>query len=73
MDYCIVNSEGIIVNIIVCEDAATAESFGAVASYEGARIEDKYAPPIPVTQLDRIEAQSTYTAMMTGTLLPEEG
>lgn len=69
MDYCIVNSEGIIVNIIVCEDAATAETFGAVESYEGACIGNKYEPPIPVTQLDRIEAQSTYTAMMTGTLL----
>ena len=73
MDYCIVNSEGIIVNIIVCEDAATAEAFGAVASYAGARIGEKYESPIPVTQLDRLEAQSTYTAMMTGTLLPEEG
>lgn len=69
MDCCIVNSEGIIVNIIVCKDAATAETFGAVESYEGARIGDKYAPPIPVTQLDRIEAQSTYTAMMTDTLM----
>lgn len=69
MDYCIVNSEGIIVNIIVCENDATAEEFGAVESYEGARIGEKYTPPIPVTQLDRIEAQSTYTAMMTGTLL----
>lgn len=69
MDYCIVNSEGIIVNIIVCEDAATAETFGAVESYEGACIGNKYEPPIPVTQLDRIEAQSAYTAMMTGTLL----
>lgn len=69
MDYCIVNSEGIIVNIIVCEDTATAEAFGAVESYDGARIGEKYEPPIPVTQLDRIEAQSTYTAMMTGTLL----
>ena len=56
MDYCIVNSEGIIVNIIVCEDAATAETFGAVESYEGACIGDKYEPPIPVTQLDRLEA-----------------
>lgn len=26
----------------------------------------------PVTQLDRVEAQATYTAMMTDTLLPEE-
>lgn len=69
MNYCIVNSEGIIVNIIVCEDAATAAEFGAVESYAGARIGDKYAPPIPVTQLDRLEAQVTYTAMMTDTLM----
>ena len=69
MDCCIVNSEGIIVNIIVCEDAATAAEFGAVESYAGARIGDKYAQPIPVTQLDRIEAQVAYTAMMTGTLM----
>lgn len=47
MDFCIVNSEGIIVNIIVCEDAATAAEFGAVESYEGARIGDKYEPPPP--------------------------
>ena len=39
MNYCIVE-DGIIVNIIVCEDDATAELFGAVASYEGARIGD---------------------------------
>ena len=69
MDYCIVNSEGVIANIIVCEDAATAAEFGAVESYEGAHIGGQYEPPIPVTQLDRIEAQSAYTAMMTGTLL----
>lgn len=69
MDYCIVNSEGIIVNIIVCEDAATAAEFGAMESYAGARIGDKYAPPIPVAQLDRIEAQVAYTAMMTDTLM----
>lgn len=69
MDCCIVNSEGIIVNIIVCEDAATAAEFGAVESYEGACIGDKYEPPIPVTQLDRLEAQVTYTAMMTDTLM----
>lgn len=71
MNYCIVE-DGIITNIIVCEDAATAVEFGAVKSYEGARIGRQYAPPIPVTQLDRIEAQTTYTAMMTNTLLPKE-
>lgn len=47
MDYCIVNSEGIIVNIIVCEDAATAAEFGAVESYEGAHIGGQYDPPPP--------------------------
>lgn len=29
-------------------------------------------PVAEVTQLDRVEAQATYTAMMTDTLLPEE-
>ena len=43
MNYCIVE-DGIIVNIIVCEDDATAELFGAVASYEAARIGDVYDP-----------------------------
>ena len=43
MNYCIVE-DGIIVNIIVCEDDVTAELFGAVASYEGARIGDTYDP-----------------------------
>lgn len=45
MDYCIVNSENIIENIIVCEDEATAEAFGAVPSYDGAAIGKAYDPP----------------------------
>lgn len=69
MNYCIVNNQNAIENIIVCEDSATAAEFGAVESYEGAHIGGQYKPPIPVTQLDRIEAQMAYTAMMTGTLL----
>lgn len=70
MNYCIVE-DGVIVNMIVAEADFAAE-IGAVESYEGARIGGQYAPPIPVTQLDRIEAQTTYTAMMTNTLLPKE-
>ena len=47
MDYCIVNSENIIENIIVCEDEAAAEAFGAVPSYDGASIGTAYEPPAP--------------------------
>lgn len=52
MDYCIVNDENIIENMIVCEDDATAEAFGAVPSYEGAKIGDEYAPPPPPPTLE---------------------
>ena len=47
MEYCIVNDENIITNIIVCEDDATAEEFGAVPSYDGASIGAAYAQPQP--------------------------
>lgn len=70
MDYCIVNADGIIENIIVCESDEVAAQFGAVASYDGAAIGEAYSPPPPPpTQLDRVEAQATYTAMMTDTLM----
>lgn len=46
MNYCIVK-DNIIENIIVCEDDATAAEFGAVPSYEEARIGETYAPPPP--------------------------
>lgn len=70
MNYCIVNSDGIIENIIVCESDEIAAQFGAVAAYKGAAIGEAYSPPPPPpTQLDRVEAQATYTAMMTDTLM----
>lgn len=70
MNYCIVNADGIIENIIVCESDKVAAQFGAVASYDGAAIGEAYSPPPPPpTQLDRVEAQATYTAMMTDTLM----
>jgi hypothetical protein len=68
MNYCIVNSDDIIENIIV-SDAAFAKKIGAVDFYKGAKIGDKYNPPIPISQMDRLEAQTTYTAMMTDTLI----
>ena len=80
MNYCIVNSDGIIENIIVCESDEVAAQFGAVASYDGAAIGEAYSPPPPpptteerVAALeaasDRLDAQATYTAMMTDTLM----
>lgn len=46
MDYLILSGDTI-ANIIVCADEETAAQFGAVPSYEGARIGDVYAPPEP--------------------------
>ena len=47
MNYCIVNADGIIENIIVCESDEIAAQFGAVASYDGAAIGEAYSPPPP--------------------------
>lgn len=60
MNYCIVNAENIIENIIVCEDDAAAAAFGAVPSYDGAAIGEAYDPPpapdpAPTTE-DRVAA-----------------
>ena len=74
MEYCIVK-DGVIVNMIVAE-ADFAGEVGALPGYDGAAIGGAYTPPPPEpepapapTQLDRIEAQVTYTAMMTDTLM----
>ena len=44
MKFCIL-SDDIITNIIVCDSDEIAAQFGAVPSYEGARIGDPYDPP----------------------------
>lgn len=44
MNYLIL-TDNTITNIIVCDDDAAAASFGAVPSYDGARIGDAYNPP----------------------------
>nr|WP_326184284.1 hypothetical protein [uncultured Oscillibacter sp.] len=46
-NYCVLGADGIVTNIIVCNDDATAAKFGAVPSYEGADIGAVYAPPEP--------------------------
>ena len=46
MNYCIVNDENIIENIIVA-DETFAESIGAKPSYDGATIGEAYNPPAP--------------------------
>ena len=60
MDYCILDSDNLITNIIVCEDDVTAAEFGAVQSYDGASIGAAYDPPpapepAPTTE-DRVAA-----------------
>ena len=69
--YCKLNSEKIITNIIICSDDKSAKAFNAEPYYNGAQIGEKYAPELQPTELDKIEAQVAYTAIMTGTLLSE--
>lgn len=52
MNYCIVNDENIIENIIVCENDEVALEFGAKPSYDGAAIGDTYSPPPPPPTID---------------------
>lgn len=58
-EYLILDSGNIIENIIVLEDDAAAEKFGAVPSYDGASIGDVYAPPPPPASQLREEAYNT--------------
>lgn len=51
MNYCIVNNENIIENIIVA-DEEFASAIGAKESYEGAVIGDTYSPPPPPPTID---------------------
>ena len=46
MDYLII-TDNIITNIIVCASDEAAAQFGAMPSYDGARIGDPYDPPPP--------------------------
>lgn len=52
MNYCVVNDENIIENIIVCENDEIALEFGAKPSYDGATIGEAYNPPPPPPTID---------------------
>lgn len=65
MNYCIVNDENIIENIIVCESDEVAAQFGAVPSYDGAAIGEAYSPPPPPpTTEERVTALESENAML---------
>lgn len=53
MNYLIVK-DGVIANIIVCENDETAAKFGAVVGYEGAMIGAEYNPPAPPPTAEEI-------------------
>ena len=46
MNYCVINDENIVTNIIV-SDSAFAEIIGALPAYDGAAIGEAYSPPPP--------------------------
>ena len=68
MDYLII-TDNIITNIIVCASDEAAAQFGAVPSYDGARIGDPYNPPPPPapepTLDERVSALETTKADQT--------
>ena len=64
MNYCIVNDENVIQNIIVA-DEEFAESIGAKPSYDGAAIGDAYSPPDPPpTTEERVTALESDNALL---------
>ena len=74
MNYCIVNQETqIIENIIVCENDEIAKQFNAVPSYANAKIGGKYDYVPEPTEMDKLQAQVTYTALITDTIITSEG
>lgn len=60
MEYLIV-IDNLITNIIVCASDKIAAQFGAVPSYDGARIGDPYNPPPEPdpkpTEIEQLQAQ----------------
>lgn len=59
---------------VILEWSAGNEKIAKAESYNGEyTIEDDGAPEPAPTQIDRIEAQVAYTALMTDTLMESEG
>ncbi len=70
MDYCILSAENTIEDIIVCDSDIMAQEFGAVPSYDGARIGEAYNPPGPApTEAEQLRADVDFLAAMTGVTL----
>lgn len=74
MKYIII-TDNIITNIIVCASDEAAAQFGAVPSYDGARIGDSYQPPpepepepteVEVLQAQVAELQAELLRLRTG-------
>ena len=67
MEFCIVNADGIIENIIVADESFAAE-IGALPGYEGAAIGGAYTPPPPEpeppTTDERVAALENENAML---------
>ena len=58
MNYCICDQDGIITNIIVADSAKRAGQMGALPSYDGARIGEKYVLPADAEEKTRRIQQS---------------
>lgn len=58
MNYCICDQDGIITNIIVADSAKRAGQMGALPSYDGARIGEKYVLPADAAEKTRRIQQS---------------
>ncbi len=59
MNYCVLDNDGLVSNIIVCENDDIAKKFNALPYYEGASIGTRYSPPPEPTTLERLEALET--------------
>lgn len=69
MNYCIVDENNVITNIIVCADDETAKMLGAVKGYDMARIGDRYDPYnyyALAEANDKIAELNTLVNMLTG-------
>ena len=72
MEFCIVNADGIIENIIMA-DADFASRIGAVLSYDGASIGEVYDPPEPKPEPEPTPAQLREEAYNTQTIISFDG
>ena len=76
MNFCVVNPDGIIENVIVCEDEATAKEFGASCDYSFHMTIDDWnetikseIPKMFEQGVSSFKMYMTYPAMMTDTLM----